>query len=94
MKITVEYASEKHVPLKIVSARYKNDYTVELVFSDKRKRSVKFGSFLQKSRHSTVRGYLRKDRFKNFHLDAGNIVWGEKWDLIFPIEQLYNGKIL
>ena len=27
------------------------------------------------------------------YVDDGNIVWGEDWDLIFPIEQLYSGAI-
>jgi hypothetical protein len=26
-------------------------------------------------------------------LEDGNIVWGEDWDLIFPIEQLHQGIV-
>jgi hypothetical protein len=94
MRITVEYSNKKQIPLRIVSAKYKSDYIVELVFSDKRKKTVKFGSFLRNSMHPTIRSYLKEEKFKKFHIDNGNIVWGKNWDLVFPIEQLYNGKII
>jgi len=28
-----------------------------------------------------------------FTIDNGNIVWGKNWDLIFPVEPLYAGRI-
>jgi hypothetical protein len=94
MKIIVEYSNKKQIPLRIVSAKYKSDYVVELVFSDKRKKMIKFGSFLRNSMHPAIRSYLKEEKFKKFHIDNGNIVWGKNWDLVFPIEQLYNGKII
>jgi len=94
MRIVVEYSNEKRIPLKVVSAKYKNNYIVELVFSDNSKKSVRFASFLRKSMHPVIRSYLKEDRFKKFYIDDGNIVWGKNWDLVFPIEQLYSGKIV
>jgi len=94
MKITVEYGKKKQIPLKIVTAKYKDNYIIELVFSDNSKKSVKFGSFLKKSMHPSIRSYLKEEKFKKFHIDSGNIVWGKDWDLVFPIEQLYSGKII
>ncbi|MDR0518329.1 MAG: DUF2442 domain-containing protein [Fibromonadaceae bacterium] len=94
MKIIVEYSNKKQVPIKVVSAKYKNNYIVELVFSDSSKKSVKFGSFLRKSMHPIIRSYLKEDKFKKFYIDNGNIVWGKNRDLVFPIEQLHRGKIL
>ncbi|MDR1811308.1 MAG: DUF2442 domain-containing protein [Candidatus Fibromonas sp.] len=94
MKITVEYGKKKQTSLKVVSAKYKSDYVVELVFSDNRKKSVKFGSFLKNSMHPEIRSYLKEEKFKKFYIDNGNIVWGKNWDLVFPVEQLYSGKIL
>ncbi len=35
---------------------------------------------------------FRADLFRTFVIDDGNVVWGEDWDLIFPIENLYIGK--
>ena len=93
MKITVEYSKKKQALLEIVSAKYKSNYIVELVFNDKSKKLVEFGSFLKKSMHPSIRGYLKEEKFKDFRIDGGNIVWGKNWDLIFPIEQLYAGVI-
>lgn len=94
MKITVDYGKTEQTPLKVVSAKYKNNYSVELIFNDDCKRVVKFGSFLRKSKHPVIQSYLKEEKFKKFRIDSGNIVWGKNWDLVFPIEQLYNGKIL
>lgn len=30
--------------------------------------------------------------FRTFKIVEGNIVWGDDWDLIFPMEKLYRGK--
>ena len=88
MKITVEYGKTEQAPLRIISAKYKNNYAVELVFNDNRKRLVKFGSFLKKTKHPIIRSYLKEEKFKKFYIDSGNIAWGKNWDLIFPIEQI------
>jgi hypothetical protein len=93
MKITVEYGEKKQTLLKIVSAKYRSNYVVELFFNNNRKKSVRFDSFLKKSMHPVIRSYLKEEKFKKFYIDNGNIVWGKNWDLVFPIEQLYNGKI-
>lgn len=37
---------------------------------------------------------LDENLFKCLKIENGNIVWGEDWDLIFPIEQLHKGEIL
>jgi len=31
--------------------------------------------------------------FKKFKLEMGNIVWGKNWDMVFPVYNLYKGKI-
>ena len=84
MRIVVEYSDKKHIPLKVVSAKYRNNYIVELAFSDNSKKSM----------HPTIRSYLKEEKFKKFYIDSGNIVWGKNWDLVFPIEQLHSGKIV
>ena len=53
----------------------------------------RIGDFLKKSMHPIIRSYLKEEKFKKFYIDSGNIVWGKNWDLVFPIEQLYKGKI-
>ena len=31
--------------------------------------------------------------FKRFKIENGNIVLGNNWDMIFPVYDLYNGKL-
>ncbi|MCL2844960.1 MAG: DUF2442 domain-containing protein [Chitinivibrionia bacterium] len=95
MKITVEYNknNKSFVLPKIKQADFIGAYSVLLTFNDGVKRKVNFGSFLKKSLHPTIRSYLDENNFKKFKIESGNIVWGQNWDLVFPVEQLYKGKI-
>lgn len=94
MKITVEYkdsgsASER---LKIESATYLSDYVIRIKFNDGEEKLVDFKPFLSKSLHPSVKKYLDEDQFANFTLIDGNLNWND-YDLIFPISDLYRGKI-
>jgi len=77
----------------VIQATYITDYTVEIQFNDGTVRQVYFGEFLKKHPHPQYNKYQNTEKFKTFHLEQGNIVWGKNWDLIFPIEQLYAGAI-
>lgn len=50
--------------------------------------------FDERKKHELFEFCKQLSNFKKFKIEKGNIVWGEDWDLIFPIEQLYNGKVL
>ena len=94
MKISVDYNDSNTIILpKITQAAFAGNYSVLLTFSDGVIKKVNFGGFLKKSLHPTIRSYLDVEKFKQFKIEDGNIVWGENWDLIFSIEQLYSGKI-
>ncbi|GHT62184.1 hypothetical protein FACS189451_05930 [Bacteroidia bacterium] len=54
---------------------------------------ARLSTFLQGHPHPQYNKYQNPDNFKSFYIDHGNIVWGDDWDLMFPIEQLYKGKI-
>lgn len=96
MKITLEYEINESafVLPKIVQAVFAGAYSVCLTFSDDVERKVNFGEFLKKSMHPAIRSYLDESNFKKFKIENGNIVWGKSQDLIFPLKQLYDGKIL
>ena len=79
--------------MKIVKAEYAGDYKVKLVFSDEKQRTVDFGEFILCSSYPSFNQYKDIKKFKKFKIEFGNIVWGKDWDLIFPIEQLYGGKV-
>ena len=78
--------------LKIDSAKYLSDYVIRIIFNDGNERLVDFKPFLTKSLHPTIKKYLDENKFSSFSLTDGNLNWND-YDLIFPISDLYNGKI-
>ncbi|MGM0581221.1 MAG: DUF2442 domain-containing protein [Bacteroidota bacterium] len=94
MKITVDYNESKSdiKELKIDSAKYLSDYVIRIKFNDGNERIVDFKPFLSKSIHPAIKKYLDENKFSNFSLINGNLNWND-YDLIFPISDLYSGKI-
>ncbi len=94
MKIIVDYnVPEQEVnELKIDSAKYLSDYAIRIKFSDGNEKLVDFKPFLSKSHHPSIKKYLDEKMFSNFSLTDGNLNWND-YDLIFPISDLYKGKI-
>lgn len=95
MKIIVDYKdSETGInELKIDSAKYLKDYKIWIKFSDGVEKLVDFKPFLSKSLHPSIKKYLDTNIFSNFSLIDGNLNWND-YDMIFPISDLYNGKIV
>jgi len=79
--------------LKIIEAKYIKDYTLKLTFSDNKEIHLDFLNFLESSKHPDVKKYLDIKKFKSFSLDNGELMWGN-FDLLFPMVDLYNGKIM
>ena len=76
----------------IVSAEDAGNLCVRLTFNDGHQSVVDIGEFIRKHPHPQYNKYLNPALFSTFVLDDGNVVWGEDWDLIFPVENLYVGK--
>jgi len=79
--------------IKVITANYISGDVIEIGFDDNFVRIVDFGDFLEKNSHPQFKKYKNPELFKLFKIEGGNLVWGENWDLIFPVEQLYAGKI-
>lgn len=94
MRILVDYKEQESGfdQLKIDSAKYLSDYAIRIKFSDGSDKLVDFKPFLSKSYHPSIRKYLDEQKFSDFMLKDGNLNWND-YDLIFPIWDLYNGKI-
>lgn len=76
----------------VKKATYLGDYVIRLLFSDKTERAIDFKHFLRRSSHPAIKKYLKEELFKGFKIIHGNLNWND-YDLIFPIDHLYNGKI-
>lgn len=80
-------------PINIIKVEYVGNLSVKVVFNDNTINTIDVGDFIKKHPHPQYNKYLDEKNFKKFKIDLGNIVWGSNWDLIFPLEQLYKGKI-
>jgi len=80
-------------PIQIKKALYMEGYSIEIEFNDHTVKTIDFGNFLVKHPHPQYNKYNDIELFKQFKIEAGNLVWGDNWDLIFPLVQLYKGTI-
>lgn len=80
--------------LYIEKAKAVGNLSVLLYFNDNTQQVVDIGDYIMKHPHPQYNKYLNPKSFAKFKIENGNIVWGKDWDLIFPIEQLHQGRIL
>jgi DUF971 family protein len=92
MKITTEFTQSTYDLIEIISAVYLGDYALRIYFNDSSNKVVDFKYFLENSMHPSIRKYLDEKIFKEFEIVDGNLNW-QDYDLIFPIEDLYQGNV-
>ncbi len=78
--------------VNIVAATALGDYQIGLRFDDGATQVVDFKPFLQHSQHPDIRAYLSEQRFSEFRLEHGDLIWGD-YDLCFPFMDLYTNQI-
>lgn len=79
--------------IAVNSAEYITDYKVKVTFNDNTSKVIDFSKWLNKNSHPQYNKYKELHYFKKFKIEMGNIVWGKNWDLIFPVFDLYKGKL-
>ena len=79
--------------LRIVSTEYMGGLSLRLTFSDGFVRILDFTEYMLAHPHPQHDPYLNPNRFREYYIDSGNLVWGEDWDMIFPVEDLYDGNL-
>ncbi len=92
MRIIEDYTDFKNELIEIKSAKYIGDFAIRVYFMDGSDRLIDFKSFLESSLHPSIRKYLDEKKFKQFKILDGNLNWND-YDLIFPIDDLYNGNL-
>jgi hypothetical protein len=92
MKIVIEYRDFHIEQIEVLKTHYVGDFAIRVFFNDDTQKLVDFKPFLEKSQHPSIRKYLDESKFKNFQIVDGNLNWND-YDLIFPVLDLYNGKI-
>jgi hypothetical protein len=79
--------------LEVTEAKYVSGYKLLLTFNDGTVRVVDFGPFLAKARNPDTTDYRDLKKFKSFHIQDGDLMWGD-YQMIFPIMDLYHGTVL
>ena len=79
--------------IQVSQATHIEDLILLVEFSDGTARTIDFRPFLLAHPHPQYDYYSNLDNFKSFKIEQRNIVWGKNWDLIFPIDQLYQGAV-
>ena len=78
--------------INIVTAELVGDYRIHLRFDDGVEQIVNFRPFLVQSQHPDLRAWLNPVQFATFHLEYGELVWGD-YELCFPIMDLYHNQL-
>ena len=76
--------------LSVLDAKYIDDYRLLITFNEGISRIVDFGEFLRASPHPDIKKYLDVKHFKAFHIEYGDLMWGD-FDMIFPVATLHRG---
>ena len=92
MRIIEDYSDFQIDLIEIKTAKYIGDFAIRLLFSDGFNRLVDFKPFLETSLHPSIRKYLDESKFSQFLIVDGNLNWNN-YDLIFPIDDLYQGRL-
>jgi hypothetical protein len=78
--------------IEIVGAEQVSDYMLKLHFNDGVERTINFEPFLRNSRNPMIREYLEPEKFANFKVEYGDLVWDD-YGLCFPIADLYENRV-
>lgn len=79
--------------ISIISAKYIDDFKINLVFDDKHSLTINFYDFLSQSKLPDLQKYKNKRNFKKFKIMNGNLIWGD-YEMIFPLEDLYFDQLI
>ena len=78
--------------IAIVKAEYQQDFQIKLLFSDKSEQIVDFAEVLQTAKNPMTRKYLDLDKFKEFTVEYGDLMWND-YEMCFPTWDLYRNAI-
>ena len=78
--------------IAIVKAEYQQDFRIKLLFSDKSEQIVDFAEVLQTAKNPMTRKYLDLDKFKEFTVEYGDLMWND-YEMCFPTWDLYRNAI-
>lgn len=85
-------STKKDQFFEISEAVYVAEYKIQIFFTNGQVRVVDFKPFLITSKNSQIRQYLELNKFSQFRIIYGDLVWND-YELCFPVSDLYEGRI-
>lgn len=79
--------------IEIIDAKDFGNLCMLVTFNDGVRRTIDVGAHIRENPHPQYDRYLDPKKFATFKIENRNIVWGCNWDLIFPLDELYKGRI-
>ncbi|MCH8499071.1 MAG: DUF2442 domain-containing protein [Marinobacter sp.] len=79
--------------LLVKSAKHKIGHILEIEFNDGHVTCVDFAPFIFSKGHPDYEQYKSVDKFLEFEVVDGNLNW-EDYTMIFPVEDIYNNRII
>lgn len=77
--------------IRVVQAEFVSGYTLRIHFDDGTVRDVDFTAPF-----SRLRGYYAQyrepEKFQDFRIENDTVAWGENWDVIYPVWNLYTNS--
>ena len=81
-------------PLIVTTATYLDAYRLRVCFNDGTSQELDFAPVLNQFLPADYRAiYRQPDHFRAFAIEKGNLVWGQDWDLIFPVWKLHENRL-
>lgn len=78
--------------IQVERAEYLDGYRLRLWFDDGSIQDVDFAGPFGRLKGYYAR-YRQPEYFRQFRVDEGNVVWGQDWDVIFPVWKLYTNSL-
>lgn len=75
--------------IEIIEAKYLKEYEILLIFNDNKSLIIDFKQLLNNSPYKNEQKYLDKDRFRQFKIEMGDLIWND-YDMCFQAKNLYN----
>jgi len=79
--------------INVVAAEIVGDLQLRIRFDDGTEQTVDFRPFLTASLHPDIRAWASQERFSQFRVENGELLWGD-YELCFPVMDLYRNRIV
>ncbi|MCX2781527.1 DUF2442 domain-containing protein [Microbulbifer thermotolerans] len=79
--------------LLVKSAKHKIGHILEIKFNDGHVACVDFAPFIFSNGHPDYEPYKSVENFLDFEIVDGNLNWDD-YTMIFPVEDLYNNRLI